>query len=61
MPDDKDTLRNEDLRSINERIDSHHRETGLDPERGRIVQDRRGRRVVYNVVNGRPVITGYNE
>ncbi len=71
MKHDKDKLSNMDLEGINKVISQQNRrvngkhpkgrvpQTDLHPEKGRVVQDARGRRVVFNVVNGRPQITGY--
>ena len=54
-------LRNADLEAIDRHIsrenDPRERDfKGLHPEKGRIVQDAKGRRVIYDVVHGRPQI-----
>jgi len=54
-------LRNGDLESIDRHIERENdpRERdfkGSHPKEGRIVQDSKGRRVMYDVVNGRPQI-----
>ena len=69
MQQDKDKLRNADLEGIDRHVTAQNREVkstfpGEDrkdyyPKKGRIVEDARGRRVIYDVVNGRPQITGY--
>ena len=60
-------LRNGDLEALNRHIDKHQRDMprsgkfpdGVYPEKGRVAQDEKGRRVTYDVVNGKPQIRHY--
>lgn len=56
-----DRLREGDLEAIDRHISKHNRDVikGHYPEKGRIVQDKQGRRVIYDVENGRPRIKAY--